>query len=356
MSQTSPRLTLPFIQPAQAQKHVTHNEAVRALDLLVQLSFEDDQLSSPPAASEGACYIVGASASGAWAGHEGEIAAWLDGNWQFHAPRTGWRGYVAARGVMVVHDGSAWSEISPALMQAASLIGLGMTADTGTPFAAKLNAALWTALYSADGGTGSLIQTLNKENASADAGLVLQDNFQTRALMGLFGDNDLRLSVTPDGTTFHDALRIDPATGIADHPALPRFKAHTNYNNFLTEGNWTTVAINNTEYNDQSCFDAATHLFTAPVDGTYLLGGTLHYKRHTANAHMRARLRTGAGATIPGSFGRTSGTLQDQASSLWTQTLAPLSAGETVALQARMDNNDAYLAADKTVFWGCKIG
>lgn len=56
MSQTSPRLTLPFIQLAQAQKHVTHNKAVRALDLLVQLSFEDDALTAPPAApSEGEC-------------------------------------------------------------------------------------------------------------------------------------------------------------------------------------------------------------------------------------------------------------------------------------------------------------
>ena len=42
MSQSSARLTLPFIQAAQAQKHVTHNEAVRALDMLVQLSFEDN--------------------------------------------------------------------------------------------------------------------------------------------------------------------------------------------------------------------------------------------------------------------------------------------------------------------------
>lgn len=357
MSQTSPRLTLPFIQPAQAQKHVTHNEAVRALDLLVQLSFEDDQLSAPPAApAEGECYIVAAPASEAWSGQEGAIAVWLDGAWQFHAPRTGWRGYVAARGAMVVHDGTAWGDISPALLQAASLIGLGMQADASAPFAAKLNAALWTALYAADGGTGSLIQTLNKENASADAGLVLQDNFETRALLGLFGDNDLRLSVTPDGTNFTDALRIDPATGIADQPALPRFKASTNFDNFLTEDIWTTAAINDAAYNDQGCFDASTHLFTAPVDGTYLLGGTLHYKKHLSNAQMSIRLLANGTDEIPGTHGRTGGTHFDLSSSIWTQILAPLSAGDTVALQGRMENNDAYLAADSTVFWGCKIG
>ncbi len=35
MSDNSPRLDLPDIQAAQAQKHVTHNEALRVLDVLV---------------------------------------------------------------------------------------------------------------------------------------------------------------------------------------------------------------------------------------------------------------------------------------------------------------------------------
>ena len=37
MPATSPRLALPFIQPSQAQKHVTHNEALQLLDAVVQL-------------------------------------------------------------------------------------------------------------------------------------------------------------------------------------------------------------------------------------------------------------------------------------------------------------------------------
>jgi hypothetical protein len=73
---------------------------------------------------------------------------------------------------------------------------------------------------------------------------VLQDNFQTRALIGLFGDNNLRFSVTPDGSTFHDALSIDTSTGIADQPARPRFKAHTNYDNYIGVGTWTKLGIN----------------------------------------------------------------------------------------------------------------
>ena len=134
MSQSSARLTLPFIQAAQAQKHVTHNEAVRALDMLVQLSFEDDAQTAPPASpSEGQCYVIPNGASGDWIGQDGAIAAFLDGLWQFHTPRIGWRGYVVARAVMVVFDGTDWQELTPSQIQSANLFGLGMNADPSVP-------------------------------------------------------------------------------------------------------------------------------------------------------------------------------------------------------------------------------
>ena len=44
----TPNLTLPYIFASQAQKHVTHNEAIRTLDCLVQLSVESRALTSPP--------------------------------------------------------------------------------------------------------------------------------------------------------------------------------------------------------------------------------------------------------------------------------------------------------------------
>lgn len=358
MSQTSPRLTLPFIQPAQAQKHVTHNEAVRALDMLVQLSFVDDALSAPPPApSEGDCYVVASGGSGVWVAQDGAIAAYLDGAWQFHTPRAGWRGYVQSRAAMVVFDGAQWHEISPSALQAASLIGLGMQADANTPFAAKLNAALWSALYSGDGGTGSLMQTLNKEQAGGDLGFILQENFQTRALIGLFGDNRLRLSVTPDGSTFRDALSIDPATGIANQPSLPRFKAHTNYDNYVGVGAWTKLGINIAEYNAQACFDAGTNLFTAPMDGTYLLGASLTYKTNgNAGARMQGRLVLNGVTAISGTTCEISGTHNSETTTLPLQTLAPLNAGDTVELQGNFRAFDGYVAADETCFWGAKIG
>ena len=38
MPDTTPNLALPFILPSQAQKHVTHNEALQQLDAVVQLA------------------------------------------------------------------------------------------------------------------------------------------------------------------------------------------------------------------------------------------------------------------------------------------------------------------------------
>ena len=44
----TPNLSLPYLATAQAQKHVTVNEALSQLDGLVQLSVLDRDLASPP--------------------------------------------------------------------------------------------------------------------------------------------------------------------------------------------------------------------------------------------------------------------------------------------------------------------
>jgi hypothetical protein len=49
MNQT-PCLQLPYLLPNQAQKHVTLNEALKALDVLVQLAVASRALSVPPGA------------------------------------------------------------------------------------------------------------------------------------------------------------------------------------------------------------------------------------------------------------------------------------------------------------------
>lgn len=102
-------LALPCIEGSQAQKHVTHNEALRILDTLVQLAVLDRDLTAPPGApTEGQCWIVKTGATGAWASHVDAIAAWQDSAWQFSTPRTGWLAYVIDESALVNWNGSAW--------------------------------------------------------------------------------------------------------------------------------------------------------------------------------------------------------------------------------------------------------
>ena len=109
MSDTSARLELPFILPAQAQKHVTHNEALLRLDALVQLVLQDVVVDTLPASpSDGQLWAIGAAPTGDWAGHAGEIAQWVAPGWAFFAPQTGWRAWDAAAAGLKVFDGAAW--------------------------------------------------------------------------------------------------------------------------------------------------------------------------------------------------------------------------------------------------------
>ncbi|MEH0071955.1 DUF2793 domain-containing protein [Pannonibacter sp. Pt2-lr] len=62
MSETA-RLGLPLIAAAQAQKHVTHNEALARLDTLAHLRLIEERQVPPATAGEGDTFLV---ASGAW--------------------------------------------------------------------------------------------------------------------------------------------------------------------------------------------------------------------------------------------------------------------------------------------------
>lgn len=214
-------LALPYILPSQSQKHVTHNEALRLLDTLVQLAVLDRDLTAPPGApAEGQRWIVKTGATGAWTGHVNAIAAWQDGVWQFSAPQTGWLAYVVDEGALLAWTGSAWIDAITALtsLNNMTLIGLGTTADAVNPFSAKLNNALMVAKTVAEGGDGNLRYKLSKESAAKTLSWLLQDNFSGRAEIGLTGDDDLHVKVSPDGSSWFEALTIDRASGAVSFP------------------------------------------------------------------------------------------------------------------------------------------
>jgi hypothetical protein len=358
MSETSTHLLLPYLLASQAQKHVTMNEALRLLDGLVQLAVLDRDRTTPPGSpADGERHLVASGATGAWTGWEGSVAYWVDGAWMRLVPRPGWRAWVEDEGLLLIFDGSTWTVPLPSTLQNLSLLGIGTTADASNPFAAKLNAALWTAKTAAEGGTGDLFYTMNKEGAGDDLGLTLQTGFVTKALLGLFGSDKLRLAVSADGSSFFDGLTVDNASGIVAQPRLPRFKGYTDFDNYVDVGVWTKIAINNTEVNDQSAFDAANNRFVTPVAGTYLFGASLLYKVNVSTAaRMRGRLALNGSTEVRGTYGEISGGHVSELTALWLQTLVPLSAGDTVELQGFFRAADGFFAAEHTTFWGCKVG
>lgn len=103
---TSPRHGLPFLFVGQAQKEYFVNEALARLDALLHPAVEDE-LSNPPASPEdGQCWVVGASATGEWAGHDAAIACWQAGNWFFQTPQVGMQLFDKAAGRLARFDGS----------------------------------------------------------------------------------------------------------------------------------------------------------------------------------------------------------------------------------------------------------
>lgn len=110
MAETS-KLQLPLVEAAQAQKHVTVNEAFARLDALTQISLVTIGNTIPPATpTEGEFHSVGAGASGEWFGQDGALALFLNGGWAFLNPAMGWRGWSVASGSGVMFDGSDWVE------------------------------------------------------------------------------------------------------------------------------------------------------------------------------------------------------------------------------------------------------
>lgn len=214
MSTATPRAALPELAAAQAQKHVTHNEALLQLDALLSARILDRDLSAPPASpADGDTYLVKAG-SGAWAGQDGKIAFAVDGAWRFYAPFAGLAAFVADESVMLVYTATGWKDWASIVnLQNVPLVGVNTAADSANKFALKSNAALFAALEAANGGNGDMQIKLNKETAADTGSILFQTGFSGRAEFGLAGDDDFHIKVSPDGVAWKDAVFINKTTG-----------------------------------------------------------------------------------------------------------------------------------------------
>jgi hypothetical protein len=85
---TTSRHLLPFLTVAQAQKEITHNEALIRIDALLHPVVEDE-IATPPvllAADAGKCWLIAEPATGIWQGKANQIACWTGGSWRYVPP------------------------------------------------------------------------------------------------------------------------------------------------------------------------------------------------------------------------------------------------------------------------------
>lgn len=108
MTQTM-RYALPLLQSGQAQKEITHNEAIGRIDALVHLAV-DTRRSVPPIAVDGAAWIVGPSPSVEWSDKVGQIAIFDDSGWSAIVPRDGCIAFVRDEGVFIHFAAGAWRD------------------------------------------------------------------------------------------------------------------------------------------------------------------------------------------------------------------------------------------------------
>jgi hypothetical protein len=125
---------------------------------------------------------------------------------------------VEADDVLLVHTGSVWREI-PGEVAVFQRLGIGTEPDAQNPLAAKLNTALFTAAGSDAGGSGDLRFVLNKERSGNVLSQLYQTGYSGRAETGLVGNDDFGIRVSADGQRWHDALRIESASGVVSFPS-----------------------------------------------------------------------------------------------------------------------------------------
>ena len=210
MSETTPTLALPLIQAAQAQKHVTHNEAIELLDMLTQLVVQAFDATTPPASpAEGQSWAIGTGASGDWAGQDGRIASFRGGGWLYVTPQEGWRAYGITPGAYRVYSGGIWADLGGGVASFDNLPGVGINA--GADATNRLTVSSPATLFNHEGAGHQL--KLNKASGSDTASLLYQSGFSGRAEMGLAGNNNFAIKVSTDGVAWTDGLTINGATG-----------------------------------------------------------------------------------------------------------------------------------------------
>jgi hypothetical protein len=204
MTYQSSRLALPYIAPAQAQKHVTHNEAIKRLDHLVQLVLVSLDGVTPPVSPQiGDVHALGANPTGGWVSQGSTLAVRDESGWSFVTPALGWIACMRDTPQVMRFGAAGWE---PLALGTNLVDGLGIA--TAWDDTNRFSIASDASLFSHAGG-GHQIK-LNKASDSDTASLLFQSDYTGHAEIGLAGEKALSVKVSGDGATWYQAMRVDP--------------------------------------------------------------------------------------------------------------------------------------------------
>lgn len=142
MNEASVRLGLPLMAAGQAQKEVTHNEALMLIDSLIAPVSEAPPQNEPPVSpNAGQCWLVGGAPTGEWTGQAHRLAAWSQSGWRFADLPVGAH-------VRLATNGQSWVRI-PAGWQSPPTVTLGNSGNVVDNECRAATSAILAALVSA---------------------------------------------------------------------------------------------------------------------------------------------------------------------------------------------------------------
>lgn len=323
MSDETTNLALPYILPSQAQKHVTHNEALQRLDAVVQLTIAASLAAPPPAPSEGVAYLVSAGATGPWLGKSGVIAVLEDGAWLFLQPQIGWRAWFADVSRLCVFTGAGWTELSLPASGSMQSLGINATPDTSN----RLTVAAAATLFN-NAGNGHQIK-VNKEAVTDTASLLFQTGWSGRAEMGTAGDDSFSIKTSADGGTWRTGLAISPQ-GVVTMPNRPLARANLASGTLTPDAGsqtgFSTLAVNQGGFALADAISASTgSRLSVPIAGTYLF--FLQTSTLTSSGHTVSLVANGSTVLAVCGAAATNGALRQSAVGI-----ATLNAGDRLSL------------------------
>ncbi|WP_180356027.1 DUF2793 domain-containing protein [Aliirhizobium smilacinae] len=319
MSDRSTNLKMPFIMPSQAQKHVTHNQALLLLDAIVHLSVVEERGSPASTPQPGDRFVIASAPTGSWAGRAGQIAIWQDDYWAYVTPQAGWRAWFENSGRLKVFNGSGWEDLPLPENAGVTTLGVSATADDTNRISVSSPASLFN-----HAGNSHQIK-VNKAAATDTATLLFQSGWTGHAEMGLAGNTDFSIKVS-NGSEWKTGLAIDGA-GRVSKPNQPAARVYRSGTSFTpTAGQQSGVsafAVNQGGFTLGSAVAGGGNTLVVPATGLYLLALTLSVATASA-AYGVTVSRNGSSAvlTLAGSAGN--------ATTLSSSAIAQLQQGDTL--------------------------